>query len=97
MQRFTLVLQSIQMSWIDRDRAVVTDDCFSEASKPRQQQASFEMRVDEIRRQRYEIVIANQSLIVPLQRGKYDAQGVSGRSRLWISQQAVPQKTFCRL
>ena len=39
------------------------------------------MRVDEIRRQRYEIIIANQSLIVPLQRGKYDAQGVP----IWAS------------
>jgi hypothetical protein len=54
------------------------------------------MCVDEIRLQRYEIVIASQSLIGPLQPGKCHAQGVPCHGRLWINLQALPQKTRCR-
>jgi hypothetical protein len=54
------------------------------------------MRVGEIRRQRDQIVIAGQRLVVALQRVKDDAEGKPGRGRRWIELQTVPQQPFRR-
>jgi len=52
------------------------------------------MRVDVIRFQRDEIVIAGQSLIRPLQRGKCDGESVASCGRLRVDRDGPPQEAL---